>query len=92
MSPKKKPTPSNKNKPISSITKIQTICSTLETIAKSYSKRSKEYKAIEEATFAIIFLEQHKMLKTAYTRFLKNNNRQLTPQEKKIFKDSGVLN
>lgn len=91
MKAKKKPTPKNKNKTNIQISKTQRICSILKTIAKPYPKKSKEYKAMEAAAWAFIFLEQHKILKSSYHKFLKTIQKPLAPNEKKILKNAGVL-
>jgi hypothetical protein len=62
----------------------------LESIANSFDKNSVQYKAIEEAAQALIFLNMHKELKKAYEKFRTQSDKELSKSQKKHLRDMGI--
>jgi hypothetical protein len=54
----------------------------LETIASNFPRRSREYKALELAAKALLFVENRKT-KQEFEVFLQSFNSELTPQQKR---------
>jgi hypothetical protein len=62
----------------------------LESIANAFDKTSVQYKAIEEAAQAFIFLNMHKELKKAYEKFRMQSDKELSKAQKKNLRDMGI--
>jgi hypothetical protein len=62
----------------------------LESIANSFDKNSVQYKAMEEAAQAFLFLNMHKDLKTAYEKFRMGSGKELSEYEKQHLRDMGI--
>ncbi len=62
----------------------------LESIANSYDKDSVQYKALEEAAQAFIFLNLHKELKTAYEKFRMQSDKGLSEAQKRHLREMGI--
>jgi hypothetical protein len=62
----------------------------LESIANAFDKNSVQYKAIEEAAQAFIFLNMHKELKKSYEKFRLQSDKELTKSQKKHLRDMGI--
>jgi hypothetical protein len=62
----------------------------LESIANSYDKNSVQYKALEEAAQAFMFLNLHKELKSAYEKFRMQSDKELGEAQKQHLREMGV--
>ena len=62
----------------------------LESIANVFDKNSVQYKAIEEAAQALIFLNLHQELKKSYEKFRMQSDKELTKSQKKHLRDMGI--
>ena len=62
----------------------------LESIANSFDKDSVQYKAIEEAAQAFMFLNMHKDLKEAYEQFRMQSDKELSEAQKQNLRDMGI--
>jgi hypothetical protein len=62
----------------------------LESMANSFDKDSVQYKAIEEAAQALIFLNLHGELKKAYEQFRMQGDQELSDAQKKHLQDMGI--
>jgi hypothetical protein len=62
----------------------------LESIANSYDKDSVQFKAIEEAAQAFIFLNLHKDLSNAYEKFRMQSDKELSDAQKQNLRDMGI--
>jgi hypothetical protein len=62
----------------------------LESIANAFDKDSVQYKAIEEAAQAHIFLNMHEDLKKAYEQFRMQGDQELSDAQKQHLRDMGI--
>jgi hypothetical protein len=62
----------------------------MESIANSYDKDSVQFKALEEAAQAFIFLNLHKELKNAYEKFRMQSDKELSEAQKQHLRDMGI--
>jgi hypothetical protein len=62
----------------------------LESIANSYDKHSVQFKALEEAAQAFIFLNLHKELKNAFEKFRMQSDKKLSEAQKQHLRDMGI--
>jgi hypothetical protein len=62
----------------------------LKSIANSFDKNSVQYKAVEEAAQAIMFLNMHKDLKKAYEQFRMQTDKELSEAQKQHLRDMGI--
>jgi hypothetical protein len=62
----------------------------LESVANSFDKDSVQYKAIEEAAQALIFLNMHEDLKKAYEQFRMQCDQELSEAQKQHLQDMGI--
>ncbi len=62
----------------------------LESIANSFDKESVQYKSIEEAAQALLFLNMHEDLKRAYEQFRKQSDKELSEDQKQHLRDIGI--
>ncbi len=62
----------------------------LESIANAFDKNSVQYKAIEDAAQAFIYLNMHKDLKKSYEKFRMQSDKELSKSQKKHLKDMGI--
>jgi hypothetical protein len=62
----------------------------LESIANSFDKNSVQYKAIEEAARAFLFLNMHNDLKNAYEKYRVASDKELSEFENQHLRDMGI--
>ena len=62
----------------------------LESVANSYDKDSVQYKAIEEAAQALIFLNMHEDLKNAYKQYRMHCGEAPSDAHKQHLRDMGI--
>ena len=62
----------------------------LESISNSFDKSSVQYKAIEEAAQAFVFLNMHQDLKKAFEQFCMFGDSELTEAHKQHPRDKGI--
>jgi hypothetical protein len=62
----------------------------LESVANSFDKNSVQYKAMEEAAQALLFLNMHKDLKIAYEKYRMRSGQELSDYEKHHLRDMGI--
>ncbi len=62
----------------------------LESIANAFDKDSVQYKAIEEAAHALMFLNMHDDLKKAYEQFRMQFDKELSEDQKQHLRDMGI--
>jgi hypothetical protein len=62
----------------------------LASIANSFDKHSVQYKALEEAAHAVLFLNMHQELKAAYERFRVQGDKELSESDKEHLRSMGI--
>ena len=62
----------------------------LESVANSFDKESVQYKAIEEAAQALIFLNMHEDFKKAYEQYRMHYDEELSDAQKQHLRDMGI--
>jgi hypothetical protein len=65
-------------------------CKILESIANSYDKDSVQFKAVEEAAQAFVFLNLHKELKNAFEKFRMQSDKELSESQKQHLREMGI--
>jgi hypothetical protein len=78
------------DKPPDINSEFETVCSVLESVAKSFPEGSKEAKAIEEAAHAYIFVQLHLQLRRSYEAYRRAQLSGLTNHEEQHLRDMGV--
>jgi hypothetical protein len=66
------------------------VSSMLESIARRYPEGSEEYRAIEEAARAFVFLNEHKMLGAAYDKYRRAAGKPLTVAQQDALRSMGI--
>jgi hypothetical protein len=69
---------------------LEEICSTLQRIAMQFKPETDEYRAIEEAAHAFLFLTTHENLKIAYEKYRKRCGKPLSRSQKAELRGMGI--
>ncbi len=70
--------------------KWEDVSKTLESIAKSFSKDSMHYKALEEAAWAFVFVNMEADIAPKYRKFRSECGKELSENQKQYLRQIGI--
>jgi hypothetical protein len=66
-------------------------CEILRTVAESYPARSRQRRAVREATEALVFVTTHRQLKASFEEFRRSSAKPLTETQEQTLKKLGII-
>ncbi len=72
------------------LTKYEDVSKILESIAQSFAKDSVQYKALDEAAWAFLFVNMRRDLKEAFDIFRMHSGKELSEAQKQHLRQMGI--
>ena len=69
---------------------VERVCSILERLAMQFAPDSDERHAVEEASYALVFLTSQKALKASYEKYRGRCGKPLTKAQQAVLKQYGI--